>query len=78
MGEAYLEWAPRLGYTYSVFNLVYESNVASCRIWDALGFERIGRVPRCGNLRGCGGRYVDAIIYGRDLVGREGEEGAEE
>lgn len=29
------------GYTYSVFNLVYETNVASCRIWDSLGFERI-------------------------------------
>lgn len=33
MGEAYLDWAPKLGYTYSVFNLVYETNVASCRIW---------------------------------------------
>lgn len=33
MGEAYLDWAPKLGYKYSVFNLVYETNVASCRIW---------------------------------------------
>lgn len=33
MGEAYLNWAPKLGYKYSVFNLVYETNVASCRIW---------------------------------------------
>jgi len=51
MGESYLEWAPRLGYTYSVFNLVYETNVASCRIWDALGFKRIGRVKGAGNLK---------------------------
>jgi GNAT superfamily N-acetyltransferase len=55
------------GYTYSVFNLVYETNVASCRIWDALGFKRIGRVPGCGNLRSYPGQPVDAIIYGRDL-----------
>ena len=54
------------GYTYSVFNLVYESNTASCRIWDSLGFKRIGRVPGCGNLRSFG-EPVDAIIYGRDL-----------
>ncbi|KAF4512050.1 hypothetical protein G6O67_001235 [Ophiocordyceps sinensis] len=67
MGEAYLDWAPRLGYTYSVFNLVYETNVASCRIWDALGFKRIGRVRACGNLRSHPDRLVDAIIYGRDL-----------
>lgn len=74
MGEAYLDWAPQLGYTYSVFNLVYETNVASCRIWDALGFKRIGRVKGCGNLRGYPGRLVDAIIYGRDLAPGESED----
>ncbi|KJZ76776.1 hypothetical protein HIM_03653 [Hirsutella minnesotensis 3608] len=75
MGEAYLEWAPRLGYTYSVFNLVYETNVASCRIWDALGFKRIGRVRACGNLRSHPERLVDAIIYGRDLGPGDGSGG---
>ncbi|KAL8833249.1 MAG: hypothetical protein Q9170_004381 [Blastenia crenularia] len=73
MGEGYLEWAPKLGYTYSVFNLVYETNVASCRIWDALGFKRIGRIKECGNLRSYPDELVDAIIYGRDL-GPEGED----
>jgi hypothetical protein len=54
------------GYTYSVFNLVYETNVASCRIWDALGFKRIGRVKGCGRLKSHS-FPVDAIIYGREL-----------
>ncbi|QDS77903.1 hypothetical protein FKW77_000695 [Venturia effusa] len=67
MGENYLQWAPKLGYTYSVFNLVYETNVASCRIWDALGFKRIGRVKGCGNLKSHPDQLIDAIIYGRDL-----------
>ncbi|KAF2196559.1 hypothetical protein GQ43DRAFT_404837 [Delitschia confertaspora ATCC 74209] len=67
MGETYLEWAPKLGYTYSVFNLVYETNVVSCKIWDALGFKRIGRVKGAGNLKSYPGDFVDAIIYGRDL-----------
>ncbi|KAF7504803.1 hypothetical protein GJ744_001736 [Endocarpon pusillum] len=66
MGECYLDWAPQLGYTYSVFNLVYETNTASTRIWDSLGFKRIGRIPACGNLRSST-ELVDAIIYGRDL-----------
>lgn len=61
------------GYTYSVFNLVYETNVASCRIWDALGFKRVGRIKDCGNLRSHPDQLVDAIIYGRDL-GPEGED----
>ncbi|KAJ9621072.1 Protein spt10 [Knufia peltigerae] len=66
MGRCYLDWAPQLGYTYSVFNLVYESNTASTRIWDSLGFKRIGKVPGCGNLKSSS-EPVDAIIYGRDL-----------
>ncbi|KAL9107144.1 MAG: hypothetical protein Q9227_007924 [Pyrenula ochraceoflavens] len=72
MGESYLEWAPQLGYSYSVFNLVYESNTASTRIWDSLGFKRIGRVPGCGNLKSSS-EPVDAIIYGRELGG-EGDD----
>ena len=56
-----------------MFNLVYETNVASCRIWDALGFKRIGRIKGCGNLKSYPDQLVDAIIYGRDL-GPEGED----
>lgn len=52
-----------------MFNLVYETNIASVRIWDALGFKRIGRVPGCGNLKSYPDQLVDAIIYGRDLNG---------
>ena len=47
--------------------------MASCRIWDALGFKRIGRVKGCGNLRSYPDTLVDAVIYGRDL-GPEGED----
>ncbi len=78
MGETYLEWAPKLGYSYSVFNLVYETNVASCKIWDALGFKRIGRVKGAGNLKSHPDRLVDAIIFGRDLGDGAGGAGNEE
>ncbi|KAL1836586.1 hypothetical protein VTJ49DRAFT_4900 [Mycothermus thermophilus] len=78
MGETYLDWAPKLGYKYSVFNLVYETNVASCKIWDALGFKRIGRVKGAGNLKSHPDRLVDAIIYGRDLGDTPGGPGSEE
>jgi GNAT superfamily N-acetyltransferase len=78
MGETYLEWAPKLGYKYSVFNLVYETNVVSCKIWDGLGFKRIGRVKGAGNLKSHPDRLVDAIIYGRDLGDAAGGAGSEE
>ncbi|VVT48446.1 uncharacterized protein SAPINGB_P001783 [Magnusiomyces paraingens] len=67
MGKLYLEWAPKLGYTYSVYNLVYETNEYSVRIWENLGFERIGRVPGAGILKGYD-KPVDAIIFGKQLV----------
>jgi RimJ/RimL family protein N-acetyltransferase len=66
LGRSYLEWAPLLGYVYSVFNLVFVSNVASVRIWDSLGFDRIGLIPGAGVLKGYEER-VDAIVFGKKL-----------
>ncbi|KAJ5129660.1 uncharacterized protein N7515_005699 [Penicillium bovifimosum] len=78
MGEAYLEFAPRLvwlslptlalaaGYTYSVFNLVFANNPASIRIWENLGFSVIGRVPKAARLANSE-ELVDALIFGREL-----------
>ncbi|KAA8644221.1 hypothetical protein EYZ11_004537 [Aspergillus tanneri] len=67
MGETYLEYAPKLGYKYSVFNLVFENNVASVKIWEKLGFKIIGRVPGAGRLANSP-ELVDALIIGRELV----------
>ncbi|KAF7116463.1 hypothetical protein CNMCM5793_004751 [Aspergillus hiratsukae] len=66
MGETYLEYAPKLGYKYSVFNLVFENNVASVKIWKRLGFEVIGRVPGAARLANSED-LVDALIFGRKL-----------
>ncbi|RKP29952.1 hypothetical protein METBISCDRAFT_31300 [Metschnikowia bicuspidata] len=52
MGKQYLAYVPLLGYLYSVFNLVYGTNVASWKIWDLLRFERIGYVKNVAVLKG--------------------------
>lgn len=65
--DCFLQWAPRLGYTYCVFNLVFETNVAARRIWESLNFKRIGRIKSAGILKGHD-TAVDAIVYGRELV----------
>ncbi|KAL2819679.1 hypothetical protein BJX63DRAFT_358822 [Aspergillus granulosus] len=67
MGKAYLHFAPLLGYKYSVFNLVFENNVASVKIWEKLGFSVIGRVPGAARLANSE-ELVDALIIGKDLV----------
>lgn len=65
--DCYLQWAPRLGYTYSVFNLVFETNVGARKLWESLNFKRIGRVKAAGILKGHE-TAVDAIVYGKELV----------
>lgn len=67
MGRKYLDWAPKLGYVYSVFNLVFETNVASVKIWDSLGFEKTGYIKNVAVLKGQN-KLVGAYVYGKDLV----------
>ena len=67
LADCYLQWAPRLGYTYAIFNLVFETNAAARKIWESLNFKRIGRVKSAGILKGHD-TAVDAIIYGRELI----------
>ena len=45
MAETYMVIAPALGYKASVFNLVFENNESSIRIWRRLGFQEAGRIP---------------------------------
>jgi RimJ/RimL family protein N-acetyltransferase len=52
MGKVYLKLAKSLGYKSSYFNLVFESNVASVRLWESLGFQRVARLERAARLKG--------------------------
>ncbi|CAN6674539.1 protein Spt10p [Trichomonascus vanleenenianus] len=67
LAETFLDWAAKLGYNYAVFDLVFESNVAARRIWESLGFKRIGRIKGAGILKGHESA-VDALMYGREIV----------
>lgn len=71
LGETYLKLAPRLGFRYSVFNLVFTTNVASWKIWDNLGFQRIGCIPKAAFLKSYG--YTDAYVYGYDFYSAQQE-----
>ena len=71
LGKSFLHFAPRLGYKASVFNLVYQTNAASLRIWERLGFSRVGIVPKAGRLRtvdGKGEEYVDAVVIYKEFA----------
>jgi len=77
MATSFLHYAPALGYRGSVFNLVYADNTASLRIWDTLGFQRVGLIPGAGKRTRLIGTdkgerredyYVDAHVIFKSFV----------
>lgn len=67
MGSKYILLAKALGFRASMFNLVFVTNIGSLRLWRALGFKEIGRIPNAGFYPSLGG-YVDAIQFYYDLT----------
>ena len=65
MAEAMLLIAANLGYEAVMFNLVFETNIPSITLWQSLGFEIIGRIPRAAKLGDQ--QVVDALIMYRAL-----------
>jgi ribosomal protein S18 acetylase RimI-like enzyme len=74
MALAFIQIVPLLGYKASMFNLVFENNTPSIRLWRSLGFKEIGRVPNAGYLiknkqitdqtnAEVEEEYVDAIMF---------------
>lgn len=66
LGEKYLVCAKQLGYVYLVFNLVFETNVASYRLWKRLGFDEIGYIKDAAVLKGHD-TLVGAYMFGKSL-----------
>jgi len=52
--------AVELGYKAMQFNFVASSNEGAVRLWNKLGFETVGRLPKAFNHPKNG--YVDALI----------------
>ncbi len=65
MGETMLKIAGSLGYQAVMFNLVFETNIPSIRLWESLRFQTIGRIPAAVELEDSS--YVDALIMYRQL-----------
>ncbi|NNE63201.1 MAG: GNAT family N-acetyltransferase [Gammaproteobacteria bacterium] len=52
--------AIELGYSAMQFNFVAASNDAAVRLWNKLGFDTVGRIPRAFNHPTQG--YIDALV----------------
>ncbi len=54
------EVAVEMGYKAMQFNFVAESNEEAVRLWQKLGFEIVGRLPKAFNHPSKG--FVDALV----------------
>ena len=52
--------AVELGYSAMQFNFVASSNEGAVRLWQRMGFETVGRLPRAFNHPTQG--YIDALV----------------
>lgn len=52
--------ATELGYKAMQFNFVASSNEGAVRLWNKLGFETVGRLPKAFNHPARG--YIDALV----------------
>ena len=65
MCEHSLEEARRRGFTAMQFNLVISSNEVAVHLWQAIGFEVVGRLPQAFESPKHG--FVDAVVMFRKL-----------
>jgi L-amino acid N-acyltransferase YncA len=65
MGESMLHLARQEGFEAILFNLVFETNVASINLWKSLGFEVIGTIPQAVKL--ADGSVISALMMHRKL-----------
>jgi ribosomal protein S18 acetylase RimI-like enzyme len=74
MTKWFIKLAPMLGYRASMFNLVFENNIASVQLWRKHGFKEIGRIPGAGRLKkrnDNGEEFIDAIMFYYDFAENE-------
>lgn len=61
--------ALEMGYSAMQFNFVASTNQGAIRLWENLGFETVGRLPKAFNHPAAG--FVDALVMYKWLAGRD-------
>ena len=59
--------AVEMGYSAMQFNFVASTNMGAVRLWEKLGFETVGRLPKAFNHPAEG--FVDALVMYKWLAG---------
>jgi ribosomal protein S18 acetylase RimI-like enzyme len=66
MCEHSLRYAQTKGFLAMQFNFVVSTNERAVHLWQSLGFDIVGRLPRAFNHPDAG--YVDALVFYKHLT----------
>lgn len=67
MCECFLRWAPILGYSRCIIDLIFETNGGGKRLLEKCGFTKVGKVNSCAILKSTKDLLINAIIYTKEL-----------
>lgn len=60
MGSCFLKFAHDLGFMSAYLDVIFESNTASVRLWESLGFQKCKEIPNAARINGVG--HLDTIL----------------
>ncbi|TID20361.1 hypothetical protein CANINC_003606, partial [Pichia inconspicua] len=67
MCECFVRWAPILGYSRCIVELVFETNIGGKRLLEKCGFTKVGKVNGCAILKSTKDLLINAFIYTKQL-----------
>lgn len=68
MCECFLRWAPILGYSRCIVDLVFETNIGLKRLLEKCGFHKVGKVNSCAMLKSTKDVLINSFIFTKELT----------
>lgn len=68
MCECFLRWAPTLGYSRCIIDLVFETNIGLKRLLEKCGFHKVGKVNSCAMLKSTKDILINSFIFTKELT----------
>ena len=68
MCECFLRWAPTLGYSRCIIDLVFETNIGLKRLLEKCGFHKVGKVSSCAMLKSTKDILINSFIFTKELT----------
>jgi GNAT superfamily N-acetyltransferase len=66
--ECFIRWAPTLGYSKCIIELIFETNLGGKKLLEKCGFSKVGKVQSCAILKSTKDLLISSYIFTKDLA----------